>query len=156
MHPYAIAYGYLPATIWGYSNFFIWPWWTHGSAWNFVQCPPRKESYSISVSPSRIWNIISRQLQTSFSALLCLQWFPHVNGLQVSPEDELKNPFVNKVTEQTKTDNEKNYKIAFFGLKVTWLKKNIFTLLRPADMARAENGKSPMLMKVLDWETYWN
>eukprot|EP00435_Cladocopium_sp_Y103_P049838 s255_g15.t1 len=33
------------------------------------------------------------------------------------PEDELKNPFVNKVTEQTKTDNEKNYKIAFFGLK---------------------------------------
>lgn len=35
------------------------------------------------------------------------------------PEDELKNPFVNKVTEQTKTDNEKNYKIAFFGLKVT-------------------------------------
>lgn len=68
----------------------------------------------------------------------------------------MKNPFVNKVTEQTKTDNEKNYKIAFFGLKVTWLKKNIFTLPRPADMARAENGKSPMLMKVLDWETYWN
>lgn len=32
-------------------------------------------------------------------------------------KDELKNPFVNKVTEQTKTDNEKNYKIAFFGLK---------------------------------------
>ena len=120
--------------------------------------PPRKESYSISVSPSRIWNIISRQLQTSFSALLCLQWFPHANYLQVSPEDELKNPFVNKVTEQTKTDNEKNYKIAFFGLKVTWLKKNIpFRVLQTyADMARAENGKSPMLMKVLEWETYWN
>ena len=33
------------------------------------------------------------------------------------PQEELKNPFVTKVAEQTKTDNEKNYKIACFGLK---------------------------------------
>lgn len=32
-------------------------------------------------------------------------------------KEELKNPFVTKVAEQTKTDNEKNYKIACFGLK---------------------------------------
>jgi len=32
-------------------------------------------------------------------------------------KDELKNPFVQQVTEKTKTDNEKNYKIACFGLK---------------------------------------
>lgn len=72
----------------------------------------------------------------------------------------MKNPFVNKVTEQTKTDNEKNYKIAFFGLKVTWLKKThsypSASCRHGLDMARAENGKSPMLMKVLEWETYWN
>ena len=35
----------------------------------------------------------------------------------MSLEDELKNPFVQQVTEKTKTDNEKNYKIACFGLK---------------------------------------
>lgn len=35
----------------------------------------------------------------------------------MSLQDELKNPFVQQVTEKTKTDNEKNYKIACFGLK---------------------------------------
>ena len=43
---------------------------------------------------------------------------PRGNHSSVSLEDELKNPFVQQVTEKTKTDNEKNYKIACFGLKV--------------------------------------
>ncbi|CAJ1335542.1 unnamed protein product, partial [Effrenium voratum] len=32
-------------------------------------------------------------------------------------KDELKNPFKNQPAEQAKTDNEKNYKVACFGLK---------------------------------------
>ena len=41
----------------------------------------------------------------------------HFHGAVLHRQDELKNPFKNQPAEQAKTDNEKNYKVACFGLK---------------------------------------